>query len=772
MSKKDEHSVQEYSIENTVVDDMDSSIQQVLKDEAVIKNPDITEELEHADELEDQPIDIVRSTVRTVDNPSLPVYTFRAWFLGTIFCILGAAVSQFYFFRSNSLGYSSFFVTLVSYPLGVLLARILPNREWSIGRFSFSLNPGPFNIKEHCLIVIMASTGGGSAYATDILAIQDLYYQQDLGPLGSILLLISTQCLGYGMAGFYRKFLVNPTAMLWPSTLPSVSLFNTFHEKDPYLLGDRDEEKDQEERQGMSRMRFFLIVFACTFVYELFPTLIFPVLSSVAVLCLIGGPGNMVLASLGSGFSGVGILNFGLDWNAAGATGPLFTPWWAQVNWYIGAVVMVWIVCPVTYFCNLWNAKSYPILTTKLFDKDGNVYNHSRVISDGYFNETAYEEYSPVYMTPYNAMMFALSFVALTASITHVLLYYGSDLKKEFWVWGKNKEQRKYEREVGMDIHVKMMQVYKEVPFWWYAVVFVVTIVISIIVCEVYPIHLPWWGLLVAIGVALLLTLPIGIIQAISGSQPGLNVITEMICGYMLPGRPIANVTFKCYGYMAMAQCLGLVSDLKLGLYMKIPPKCMFAAQFYGTILGGIVNYVVLKIILAAKRPVLQGIIPDPTGQWTGRSSSIFYASSIIWGAVGPARLFGPDSQFPGMNWAFLVGIVLPLPFWFLYKRFPKSKIPWKMVNVPVILGGAGFAPQVPTNILITSFICGFVSQFYLYRRHHSWWAKYNYVLSAALDSGTFICSLFIFICINGINSSVHFPTWAGNPEGNVEYCE
>jgi hypothetical protein len=42
----------------------------------------------------------------------------------------------------------------------------------SIGRFSFNFNPGPFNIKEHCLIVIMASTGGGSAYATDILAIQ------------------------------------------------------------------------------------------------------------------------------------------------------------------------------------------------------------------------------------------------------------------------------------------------------------------------------------------------------------------------------------------------------------------------------------------------------------------------------------------------------------------------------------------------------------------------------------------------------------------------
>jgi hypothetical protein len=99
--------------------------------------------------------------------------------------------------------------------------------------------------------------------------------------------------------------------MLWPNTLPSVSLFNTFHEKDPYLLGERDEEKNEIEHPGMSRMRFFLIVFACVFVYELLPTLIMPVLSSVAVLCLIGGSGNYVLSALGSGFSGVGILDFG-----------------------------------------------------------------------------------------------------------------------------------------------------------------------------------------------------------------------------------------------------------------------------------------------------------------------------------------------------------------------------------------------------------------------------------------------------------------------------
>lgn len=51
-------------------------------------------------------------------------------------------------------------------------------------------------------------------------------------------------------------------------------------------------------------------------------------------------------------------------------------------------------------------------------------------------------------------------------------------------MWGKNKEQQRYNREMSMDIHVKMMQAYKEVPIWWYALVFIVTIVISIVVCE------------------------------------------------------------------------------------------------------------------------------------------------------------------------------------------------------------------------------------------------------------------------------------------------
>jgi hypothetical protein len=48
--------------------------------------------------------------------------------------------------------------------------------------------------------------------------------------------------------------------------------------------------------------------------------------------------------------------------------------------------------------------------------------------------------------------------------------------------------------------------------------------------------------------------IPIGMIQAITNQQVGLNVITELIIGFGLPGRPVAMMMFKTWGYITMAQ--------------------------------------------------------------------------------------------------------------------------------------------------------------------------------------------------------------------------
>ena len=51
--------------------------------------------------------------------------------------------------------------------------------------------------------------------------------------------------------------------------------------------------------------------------------------------------------------------------------------------------------------------------------------------------------------------------------------------------------------------------------------------------------------------------------------------------GYLLPGKPIANVCFKTYGYISMTQAVSFLNDFKLGHYMKIPPRSMFVVQVY-----------------------------------------------------------------------------------------------------------------------------------------------------------------------------------------------
>lgn len=67
-----------------------------------------------------------------------------------------------------------------------------------------------------------------------------------------------------------------------------------------------------------------------------------------------------------------------------------------------------------------------------------------------------------------------------------------------------------------MDVHSRLMQKYKQVPEWWFQVILIGTIVLSVFACEYYKdqLQLPWWGVLLACAVALVFTLPIGVISA------------------------------------------------------------------------------------------------------------------------------------------------------------------------------------------------------------------------------------------------------------------
>jgi hypothetical protein len=48
------------------------------------------------------------------------------------------------------------------------------------------------------------------------------------------------------------------------------------------------------------------------------------------------------------------MFNFSLDWSTIGSNGPLYTPWWAQLNYFAGLIGMIWVVVPLLLATNFW----------------------------------------------------------------------------------------------------------------------------------------------------------------------------------------------------------------------------------------------------------------------------------------------------------------------------------------------------------------------------------------------------------------------------------
>lgn len=57
--------------------------------------------------------------------------------------------------------------------------------------------------------------------------------------------------------------------------------------------------------------------------------------------------------------------------------------------------------------------------------------------------------------------------------------------------------------------------------------------------------------------------------------------MAQILIGYLDPGKPISNKVFEAYVTSTMGSIIGVLSDLKLAHYLKIPPKAMMHAQVH-----------------------------------------------------------------------------------------------------------------------------------------------------------------------------------------------
>ncbi|KAF9611879.1 hypothetical protein IFM89_036662 [Coptis chinensis] len=707
------------------------------------------EEEENIDEEELSPIEEVRLTVTNTDDPTLPVWTFRMWFLGLLSCSLLSFLNQFFAYRTEPLVISQITIQVASLPIGHFMAKVLPTKKFSLGAHEFSLNPGPFNMKEHVLISIFANAGSafgsGSAYAVGIVNIIKAFYHRNISFFAGWVLIVTTQVLGYGWAGLLRKYVVEPAHMWWPSTLVQVSLFRALHEKD---------------KQRMSRAKFFLIAMVCSFSWYLVPGYLFPTLSSVSWVCWAFSK-SVTAQQLGSGMRGLGLGAFTLDWSVVASFlfSPLICPFFAIMNVFAGYTLIIYVVIPIAYWgLDLYSAKTFPIFSSHLFTENGQRYNISAIVNNKFeINMVEYQRQGKINLSMFFALTYGFGFATIAATLTHVGFFYGREIYDRY--------RQSYKGKV--DIHTRLMRSYEDIPNWWFYLLLLVTVGISLFLCTVLndQIQMPWWGLLFSCVLAFVFTLPISIITATTNQTPGLNIITEYVMGIIYPGRPIANVCFKTYGYMSMAQAVSFLNDFKLGHYMKIPPRSMFLVQFIGTIIAGTINLGVAWWLLNSIENICQDDLLPPNSPWTCPGDRVFFDASVIWGLVGPRRIFGTLGNYGSLNWFFLGGALGPVLVWLLHRAFPKqSWIP--LINLPVLLGATASMPPATTLNYNSWVLVGTIFNFFVFRYRKKWWQRYNYVLSAALDAGVAFMGVLLYFSLSMEGKSV---TWWGT---GGEHCE
>ncbi|KAJ3131896.1 hypothetical protein HK100_005898 [Physocladia obscura] len=677
--------------------------------------------------------------VPQTDDPNTLTVTCRSVLLGTFWTVILSIVNTLFTFRTNNFAVSAFIACILSYPMGLGMAAALPRGI---------LNPGPFTLKEHVLVFLMASNAVKPFGMDNVVAIVSpkLMNNTKVTFVQSLFFILITQFLGFGLAGTVRRFLVRPTAMWWPATMNIIALLTSFHNV------PTTDTNTGGTRYKRSRFVVFWIAFAGMFVYTWLPEYFMPVLQAISTICLFSGaegtglptPGQMSItnAVAGSVTNGVGVLGLTFDWAFIDAN-YVTSPFWASVCFAGGNILFSWIVTPILFATNVWGISD-------LISKDQlNPYLNSiglysgnisakgslaagRQIKASFFynptdnfnlNVTAYNEVAPVHITAFFVVTYATAFMLLTASISHVILWYGPDILRQ----AKNAIKQARDEVDSLDKHVQIMEAYSDIPDWAYIVWLIAFIIAALFLSLFSQYSMPWWGIFLCLAVNAIFILPFGIIVAISGFSLVLNVLSEFIIGLILPGQTIPVMVFKSFNTNILLQAVAFSGDLKLGQYLHIHPYAVVSAQIWSTLLNSIIAVATAYWVMFDSGSLLTQT------QWQYTVYVTAYNAGAIWGAIGPARFFGVRSLYQNLMWCFLAGAILPILPWLGNRYLVKSKY-WHYINIPLLTNMT--QPGGLQSHYLMGLVVSWYCQIHVFRKDREFFEKYIYVIGSAFQSG------------------------------------
>ncbi|KAL8136597.1 hypothetical protein V2J09_002598 [Rumex salicifolius] len=487
-------------------------------------------------------------------------------------------------------------------------------------------------------------------------------------------------------------------------------------------------EKEEKAEKRTSRAKFFIIALTCSFLWYAVPGYLFTTLTSISWVCWVFSK-SVTAQQLGSGMRGLGVGAVTLDWTAVASFlfSPLICPFFAIMNVFIGYFLILYIVTPIAYWgLDAYGASKFPIFSSHLFTSDGQIYNISAIVNDKFeLDVVSYQQQGRIHLSMFFALTYGFGFATIAATITHVGLFYGREIYDRFRASYQGKE----------DIHTRLMKKYEDIPSWWFHLLLAVTLAVSLTLCIALndQIQMPWWGLLFACVMAFVFTLPINIITATTNQTNSKRVLQD--------------IRLHEHGSSSL-----LLERFQVRPLHENPSKIYVFGSVAWWLLHSVTN-ICNDTLLPADSP------------WTCPGDRVFFDASVIWGLVGPKRIFGHLGNYKAMNWFFLGGAIGPFIVWLFQKSFPR--LTWiPLINLPVLLGATAYMPPATALNYNSRIIVGTVFNFFVFRYRKKWWQRYNYILSAALDAGVAFMAVVLYFSLGIENRSLDWWGTAG------EHCD
>ena len=449
------------------------------------------------------------------------------------------------------------------------------------------------------------------------------------------------------------------------------------------------------------------------FIFYWFPGYIIPVLSGFSWICMIK-QSNYVLAQL-TDYRGLSLGSFSVNWYSLTyfLSTPLVVPRWALVNIGVGFVLVAWVITPIIYFQDVWDTNQNPISTSTQ---------------------------SPSTWSAMGLVTTATTFASLSAVFVHTFLYDSKNIWEQ--IRGRSLDKK------GNDIHCRLIEAYPDVPDWWFLIVSIVAVVVIMIVADLSGM-LEWYNVLFALSIPMIFVLPFGMVSSITGQliqNQGVYFLMVIIVGSLWSGNQPKMMTFIAIGYTTYCQTLYLVSNLKLGHYMKIPPRVLFVVQLVSCLITSAFSAGIQYYFYAARRYY------DQEGAYLFTSQ--FDITNVGSAVVNNTNFLDSSfSQNRHFLWSLLIGAVLPIPFWLASQKYK-----WcRLVHIPLMLATVSWMPLVDTGTMLTWLIIGLLVTTLIRREC---WKRHIYLVSSALDAGMYLALAFIGGPL--VYYNVQFPTWWG----------